>query len=65
MKTGGTLDDSAVSRCFSGYDLGGEVIGRPPGNCGVVCSERDGMNSTSRGTAEDAGDGGSSDVSTK
>ena len=57
------LDEAAASQRFSGS--GGEVIGRAPGNCGVVWSEHDSVNSTSRGLAEDAGDGGSSDVSTK
>ena len=61
LNNGVTRDDWVTSRCCSGYDSGGEVIGRGSGNCGVVWSER----STSRGTAEDAGDGGSNNVSTK
>ena len=59
------LDDLAASRCFSGYDSGGEVIGKAPGDRGVVWSEGSGVASSSHGPVEDSGDGGSSDVSAK
>ena len=61
LKTDVALGDWAASRCCSGCDSGGELIGRASCNCGVVWSER----STSRGPVEDTGDGGSSSVSTR
>ena len=61
MNAGVTLDDSPTSQGVSQCNSGGRGIGKASGNCGVVWSER----STSRDLAEDAGDGGSSDVSTK
>jgi len=58
------LDGLGVSRGFLGEDVsGGETMDRGPANCGVACSGRSGITSTSRSPVEDAGDGGSSDVS--
>ena len=60
------LVERGVSRGFVGDDdPGGETMDRGPAHCSVAWSGRRGVTVTSRGPAEDAGDGGLSNVSTK